>query len=335
MELQYQNELEIEYVEPTPGELMAMAVAREEDKANHVLGCLFFDWFAVGVEFSSLNHFKSTVEAYHQNVDYQQIQARNGYETALKVSCTGMVFTASFGGPNVGSRMLLQASGAEAEPFRAWFLRLVDTRGKRESLDPVLIRADVAIDFDEPGVFDALTRILESVAKSNRLKKSCLGDWIAPNDPKGRTLYVGSRQSPVMVRLYEKGKTLLEVRPDLARLELEIKPKKLAPRREYVTLEARDLVFCNAWSTDLYTRISGAEPWSYPCPPGTVHRETDHERAFAHLVKQYRDTIKTELDNLGGDYMMLLERLLGIGSKDLTKLDVSKLSKTIGAVINV
>ena len=290
---------------------MKTAIQDELVNQNYVLGGLFFDWFAVGVE-CSFPHLLALLECSRDNVDFQQITPRSGYEQAFKVFGTGINFVAMFGGSNVGTRMMLQASGSDAEPFRDWFLAcFTDDDHALSRYDPVLIRADVAVDFDEPGVFGDLTKVLIGVSESHRLKKACLGDWISPSDPKGRTLYVGSRQSPVMCRLYEKGKTLVDVRPDLARLEIEIKPKRAKARSQYVTLSARDLVFCNAWTTALFVSLSGVSYESAALPPGTVHRDTDHERAFAHMVKQYRSTIKKELDILGGDYMMLLKSLLG------------------------
>lgn len=278
---------------------------------NFVLRGLFFDWFSVGVE-CSFPHMLDLLSSSVANVDFQQITPRSGYEQAFKVFGTGINFIAMFGGTNVGTRMMLQASGCDAESFRSWFL---DTFACDDvtllRYDPVLIRADIAVDFDEPGVFDDLTRLLISTSQSHRLKKTCVGDWISPSDPKGRTLYIGSRQSPVMARLYEKGKTLVDQRPDLARLEIEIKPKRLAARRQYLTLSARDLAFCCSWSTSLFTSLSGVSYESSALPPGTVHRDTDHHRAFTHMVRQYRSTIQRELDILGGDYMMLLKAILG------------------------
>lgn len=290
---------------------MKSAIDTELANENYVLRGLFFDWFSCGVE-CSFPHLLVLVESTLENVDFQEITPRSGYEQAFKVAATGISFVAMFGGSNVGTRMMLQASGSDAESFRSWFLS-VFANDDRSLLkyDPVLIRADVAVDFDEPGVFGDLTSVLIGVSESHRLKKACLGDWISPSDPKGRTLYIGSRQSPVMCRLYEKGKTLVDVRPDLARLEIEIKPKRVEARRQYVTLSARDLVFCNAWTSALFVSLSGVSYESAALPPGTVHRDTDHERAFAHMVKQYRATMKKELDLLGGDYMMLLESLLG------------------------
>lgn len=290
---------------------METAIQAELANQNFVLRGLFFDWFSCGVE-CSFPHLLVLLERTLENVDFQEITPRSGYAQAFKVAATGISFIAMFGGSNVGTRMMLQASGGDAEPFRSWFLSVfAQDEGSLAKYDPVLIRADVAVDFDEPGVYADLTSVLIGVAESHRLKKACLGDWIAPSDPKGRTLYIGSRQSPVMARLYEKGKTLVDVRPDLARLELEIKPKRIAARRQYVTLSARDLVFCNAWTTALFVALSGVSYESSALPPGTVHRDTDHERAFAHLVKQYRSTIKKELDLRGGDYVGLLSSLLG------------------------
>lgn len=279
--------------------------------SNFVLNSLFFDWFSVAVE-ASFQHLLAVLDSSFPSFDFAEVAPRSGYDQAFNIYCDGFVFQALFGGSNVGTRMMLVSSGANAEPFRKFFLEaFCFDPVSFVRYDPVLVRADVAVDFEEADIFHTLTDILTKVSDDNRLKRSCLGDWISSDDAKGRTLYVGSRQSPVMARLYEKGKTLVDKRPNLCRLELEIKPKRYASRSQYVAFTARDLVFCNAWSSSLFTVLSGISHNSGALPPGTVHRDTDHERAFAHMVKQYRSTIQKELDILGGDHMMLLSLILG------------------------
>ena len=63
-------------------------------------------------------------------------------------------------------------------------------------------RVDAAIDWFEDGLFDTLAHAFKLFAIQNRLGVSTPGDW---ERGEGRTLYIGSRNSPLYVRLYEKG----------------------------------------------------------------------------------------------------------------------------------
>lgn len=56
-------------------------------------------------------------------------------------------------------------------------------------------------------------------------KMSQVGNFIQP-DGSGRTIYIGSRQSGKMARIYEKGKQLGDVTSDWVRWEVEIKSEK-------------------------------------------------------------------------------------------------------------
>jgi hypothetical protein len=100
-------------------------------------------------------------------------------------------------------------------------------------------RIDGAIDIDAPGVFEEAVSLARNAhatlyadkPEQLRPKIDQRGDWESPE--RGRTLYIGSRQS-VLLRIYEKGKQLRYVKgvPDaslnLTRIEVEAHPQDAA-----------------------------------------------------------------------------------------------------------
>ena len=64
-------------------------------------------------------------------------------------------------------------------------------------------RGDACIDLVEAGGFERVVPMMAEIAKSRRMAFQSIGD--ALNDRAGRTQYLGSRESSVYVRAYEKG----------------------------------------------------------------------------------------------------------------------------------
>jgi len=66
-----------------------------------------------------------------------------------------------------------------------------------------LARTDVALDVNDDCAFDVLQASLVTYARTHGYSTDLRGDWADVGSPKGRTLYVGSRSSVYMLRLYE------------------------------------------------------------------------------------------------------------------------------------
>ena len=170
-----------------------------------------------------------------------------------------------------------------------------------------LSRADVAIDFDGPGCWPKLFRVCEDVARDRGLKWATYGDFREDRDPmSGRTVYVGSRQSAVMTRLYEKGlKELSTVRVgdppislDWCRLEVEVKPQQRAARVAASQWAPHQFWGCSTWSRSLLKRAIGADVERITM---SIHKETDAVRAIRHMAMQYRQAMETVIADKGGD----------------------------------
>lgn len=163
-----------------------------------------------------------------------------------------------------------------------------------------LSRADVKIDFDDSSIFDELVRPLLSLAHSKNIRISQVGDWAFQRD--GRTLYVGSRSSVYMVRLYEKFKQsdlYDDVVSGRVRLELEIKPDKPIQKERAFSLNAFELLetsstyapLFRSFCSDLSSSVSLTQPRKLSNLAVTVK----------HLSKQYNSTFEKILEHCDGD----------------------------------
>lgn len=208
---------------------------------------------------------------------------RYAYLLELGGSNHGLI---QYGGDNVGTGVYVSVAGSHAGRVR----------DSVQSWDAKLLRADIALDFNGSQFFSSITLDLVNLAKSKNLKTSTVGDWAQRIG--GRTLYIGSRQSTYMVRLYEKYKQKGVDCGDFEtiRLELEIKPA-LHARLAAFTMTPFDLLSSAKTYASIYEKylsLTNAESLTRP------RTMTSHEKAFAQMIKQYQKTIKKQLDITGG-----------------------------------
>lgn len=191
-----------------------------------------------------------------------------------------------YGGDTVGTGVYVSVTGSHSERVR----------DSVQHWDAKLLRADVALDFDGAQYFPQIAVDLVNLAKEKKIKTSTVGDWAQQIG--GRTLYIGSRQSTYMIRLYEKYKQkgVDCGGSELVRLELEIKPA-LHARVLAFTMTATELLSCAKTYSSIYEKyLSLTDAQSLTKP----RKMTNHEKAFAQMIKQYQKTIKKQLDLSGG-----------------------------------
>jgi DNA relaxase NicK len=146
-------------------------------------------------------------------------------------------------------------------------------------------RADVCWDLEGPGLFDQITSEALAFAVSYGLKIGYVGDW---ERGVGRTLYVGSRNSEVYLRIYEKGYEQAHGSPDWVRVEAEVKPSKKDGKMKLSTMTI-DQIWGVSWLSD-FCRIFdfGTFPQS---KLKSTRKPTDFERAKYALAHQYGPTL--------------------------------------------
>ena len=146
-------------------------------------------------------------------------------------------------------------------------------------------RVDSAMDWYSTGAWDELSSLALEIAHKHNLKVQHVGDFLRGEN--GRTLYIGSKSSPVFVCLYEKGKQPgmeLLGEPHWVRLEVRVRPKSSA-KAQCATITPPEVFGCALWTKELYQRLTGSSIARHQV--GTQYEPTDDDRAFAALVKQY------------------------------------------------
>lgn len=200
-----------------------------------------------------------------------------------------------YGGDSVGIGVYVSVNGSHSGRVR----------DSVQHWDAKLLRADIALDFDGAKFFSEIALDLVNLAKEKNLKTATVGDWVQQIG--GRTLYIGSRQSTYMVRLYEKYKQkgVDCGGSEIVRLELEIKPA-IHARENAFTMSAIELLSCAKTYSTIYQKyISLTDAQSLTRP----RKMTNHELALKQLVIQYQNTLKKELELQGGCVYALFQSL--------------------------
>lgn len=245
-------------------------------------------------------HF-DLVCSFFESLDYslEATSPVSGYRYAYTLSRGGNIHgRVQWGGDNVGDDVYVNIMGSDSGLVRD----AVIAAGWCCSL----LRADIALDFDGEQYFDKLASDLVAIAKKRALKTSTVGDWIQKKE--GRTLYVGSRTSVFMMRLYEKykQKNIDTHGEKTVRLELEIKPVKTARKKSFL-LSPLDLVSSSRSFSEIYQKYFKLTDG---LTMNQIKKESDHERALSHMIKQYQNTIKKQLEICNGSIYDLFQSLI-------------------------
>ena len=262
---------------------------------------LIFDWYSAAVD-ADIDYIQLLWREAFPTHTLEPAKPRNGYThgdlflTPLgEVACTFM-----YGGDSQGSKVNCAASGAFAEPFATWV--------RAEFPDHELVRADVALDFDEGGAWVTLAGWGLKVGQMFHIKNQFIGaagtELIDSPEIDGRTLYLGSRSSVGMVRIYEKGKKDNPDHPDWVRVELEFKPKGPEARKIYAKSSKLEIISAVKWVSKLFLEV-GITSVLRPCAAGSVRALTTHEKTLRHLRKQYKNFLLAELERCDGSYELL------------------------------
>lgn len=151
-------------------------------------------------------------------------------------------------------------------------------------------RLDPCEDFDEPGAFGQLVTLFDA-AKDPRVQSKA----ITPRDgDRGSTIYWGSTQSRVMVRVYEAGKMKDRLhfnRPHWARAEAQVRPGKASEKVLAASISPLDAWGFAAWTQRAAQQLTECSvPRFAPVStPPTFDRTTLYlARAFRRHFEQMR-----------------------------------------------
>lgn len=155
-------------------------------------------------------------------------------------------------------------------------------------------RVDACLDLVEPGLFDCLAELLIEFAVNNRISICQQGDWIRGQ---ARTLYLGSKLSPVRMCVYEKGfEQGGGASLDWVRIEVRVRPK--TARRKDVASWTPSQVMSSGFAHDALKHC-GLELHHERAAVGSVWRPDDEGRARAALLKQWGNIMKKWADDAG------------------------------------
>lgn len=161
-------------------------------------------------------------------------------------------------------------------------------------------RVDSCADFDAPGSFKRLLKPCTEVKKARGIMGGKAGDW-DDFPEKGRTLYLGSKASPVRLRLYEKGLQAEYAhlnRPNWVRIEAQVRPKAKTAGEAFSKLDPIAVWGAGRWTRDIAAKV--LEAHVDPHPAGTTYRLSDRETAMRWMCKQYGPHLVSLAADLGG-----------------------------------
>jgi len=259
-----------------------------------------FDYYQASVSASPDHVIPALLERYpHASVDHEK--ATNGYERACVIHRGDVKLLRVQWGGNTGDMTQVKGTGQDA-PLCAEHVRDLWPEHR-------LQRADVCEDYSEDGIWETMSDYGLYLADQFALKICQRGDWARDDKQcKGRTLYLGSRQSLAFLRIYEKGKEKA-VRsggectdPNHVRAECEIKPQNSVQGYALSKLEPRDYWRCspflNQYSTILFQQdMERIRLWN-------VKKVSDDDMAFQYMLKQYGGLLARQIAANGIDYVM-------------------------------
>ena len=221
-------------------------------------------------------------------------QARNGYTSAFAVHYCGNRATVSHRRkPDGGNETHVSVLGAWSQQL-ATHLRIVHPFHS-------VARLDAAADFDQVGFWDWLIPIALDLADDLHVSIDQRGDW-ERGGMAGRTLYLGSPESAVRMRIYEKGKQLRSQKEDpdaslhWVRLETQTRPQKRAKRAAWTWTPTE--AFCTSKVATRLLSIIQVRDLPH-VPPGYVRQPAPvSSEKFRNLVRSYGRFLLQLLDSM-------------------------------------
>jgi hypothetical protein len=163
----------------------------------------------------------------------------------------------------------------------------------RERFHHQVTRADLCLDWFEPGKFDQLLTSCMAVKKMNKqIRSQKFGDW-DDHVEDGRTYYVGSSKSLCQIVLYEKGRQPEHRRDgfdDWVRLEWRIRPEGKQQKLMAASMAPHDLISLSAMGR----RLAEVVLFDYDgsMTPRLPKPKSSERNSFEHMVWQYTPTMR-------------------------------------------
>lgn len=256
----------------------------------------FFDWYAATLPDTPSNVVISALrERFPSAVHTPFERGLRGYRSRLRIDDPEGVRICEVLSDGNDGTVHVSASGVYS-PEVAELLR--------HRWEHWVTRADGAIDFIRPGIFDELDAKLTHFARQHDLVIDQRGDW---ERGRGRTRYIGSRKSGVFIRLYEKGDQV-GGDPNWVRLEVEVKPSNKPGKYRLAGKEPHELFHACRWVSKVSMELLLPEAMQFSV--GTVRTVSDSVHRRLAMIEQYARTI-TEWIEAAGSVRQFLAELRG------------------------
>lgn len=255
---------------------------------NPILDSAKWDWYQATITEESLFYVKPFLDKNFPNADWRPATPKNGYHFAEGLYISDRcVLLACYGGNQSTCNLISTSYDAPAlyDALRSWGGAFKPTR------------FDSCIDWEEKHLFDTLAASLVEFATDKDLVINHQGDW---SRGRSRTLYIGSKSSPVQLRLYEKGyevQGLDTTRPDWVRLEVQVRPAK--KRRAVASTWTPADAFCCGWVSDAVQRFFILPQCKYPV--GFEKTDNDRLKRKQWLFKVGSRALRELLEDHCGD----------------------------------
>lgn len=253
----------------------------------------FFDWYQV--TFTEKMEVEWFINCAHEKWDFLSVDRVSPrvkqYAHAINLKRGDRVIMhLCWGGHNIGLHVI--STGSISHDVAMWM------REKFLGLYGVS-RADVRMDTITEGMFDYLIKVSGDFAIQRKVKTNHQGDWLTGKA--GRTLYIGSKDSVVQVRIYEKGKKE-GGDPNWVRIEIQVRPAKSHSKEKAAAFLPFNFWQSSKWSHDLMNIIFIANSEREVETLGTVWRVSDVERSLIALISQYGNTLDSLSSTLPGGW---------------------------------
>ncbi len=227
----------------------------------------------------------------------------------LKVYVGGVldeVGSIAMGGDAQRGRWMLQLTGRGCGLVKDW----ASLRELLEGLNAKITRLDLAVDFldGEYTVDDAVQMVHDKGFNcgGNDPKTALAGDWLEGKH--GRTLYVGKAANGKMLRVYEKGKQLGDLRSPWVRFEVQ-----LGNRDRVIPYEA--MTDCDGYFAGAYPALAAMiEAAAERIPTEQTETVTNLGHLLYHLKRCYGKAIHQAQEIASATDTDLIEefRIIGI-----------------------
>lgn len=236
-----------------------------------------WDAYRATIKENSWSSVKELIPDFYPSAVAEESRPFYGYDKALTLKIDGDRVLTVYRGGNNGS-VCLESTGAISGVLRDMLVS--------SGCDFRPSRMDACLDYDEEGLSDALFDFGKWFASEEDLKINMQGDW---HRGRARTLYIGSRSSPVFMRIYEKGHKAIDegdvtASPNWVRIEIECKPDKKR-RSVFAEYQPADL-FRSGWSSRFMSALFVREMALNPI--GYIRSATTDARQKRWLVKAGR-----------------------------------------------